>query len=104
MCTLHNCIVIVKAPPQFRQYEIDSSNFDEEPIKFRYCDTMGIESTRGLTASDFGKIMDGHIEDTAEVKWTNPLKLNLRVFFLPARSKRPFGSGNSRLQVQTHRG
>ena len=67
VCTLHNCIVIVKAPSQFRQYEIDSSNIDEEPIKFRYCDTMGIESTRGLTASDFGKIMDGHIEDTAKV-------------------------------------
>ena len=55
-------------PPQFRQYEIDSTDRDNEPIKFKYCDTMGIEFDQGLTASDFGKIMDGHIEDGAQVR------------------------------------
>jgi len=49
---------------QFRMYEIDT-------VKFKYCDTTGVESTCGLTTSDFGKIMDGHIMDTADLSGSN---------------------------------
>ena len=37
-------------------------------IRFRFCDSMGIEGDRaGMRAADFGKIMDGYVTDTAEV-------------------------------------
>ena len=65
----HDIRCVAKFPPQFRTYEIDAGDGAGKPIKFKYCDTMGVESTEGLTPSDFGKIMDGHIEDTAEVNF-----------------------------------
>ena len=36
-------------------------------IKFRFCDSMGLEGEEGLTSSDMGKIMDGYVENMAEV-------------------------------------
>ena len=38
-----------------------------KPINFKYCDTMGLEIERGLSAADFGKILDGHVEEGFEV-------------------------------------
>merc|ERR1719391_906049 len=58
---------------QFRTYEIDTDDGDGEPIKFKYCDTMGVESTSGLSPSDFGKIMDGHITDLAELSQSDKM-------------------------------
>ena len=63
----------IKIYTQFRQYEIDNDR-QSGSIKFKYSDTMGLESDKGLTASDFGKIMDGHIMDMAEV---SPFDWNL---------------------------
>ena len=87
---------VAKFPPQFRTYEIDTADGDGEPIKFKYCDTMGVESTSGLSPSDFGKIMDGHITDLAEVSpfdWNLTLETNS----CPVVPKRSDGPGFSRL-------
>ena len=41
-------------------------------IKFRFCDSMGIEGrNEGMSSSDFAKIMDGHVKDGAEVSYIN---------------------------------
>ena len=85
---------IAKFPPQFRTYEIDADDEDGEPIKFKYCDTMGVES-------DFGKIMDGHITDLAEVSpfdWNLTLETNS----CPVVPKRSDGPRFSRLQFGTN--
>ena len=36
-------------------------------IKFKFCDSMGLEGEEGLTSSDMAKIMDGYVENMAEV-------------------------------------
>ena len=94
---------VLKFLPQFRQYKIDANDGQNELIKFKYLDTMGVESTRGLTASDFGKIMDGHIMDTAEVSCYD-LYFTLQTNSSPAVSKWPDGPRLSRLQSKTNGG
>ena len=40
----------------------------EKPIKFRFCDSMGLDSGEaGLSAHDMGTIMNGHVQNEAEV-------------------------------------
>ena len=37
-------------------------------IKFRFCDTMGLEEDAGLEVSDIEKIIEGRVRDQTEVK------------------------------------
>ena len=44
-----------------------------EEIKFRFCDTMGLEEgDKGLQVHDLVPIMDGNIEDMTEVHLNIP--------------------------------
>ena len=55
-------------PSQYRQYVITARDKKKKAIKFKYCDSMGLEGgAAGLSANDVGKIMDGHVEELAEV-------------------------------------
>ena len=36
-------------------------------IKFKFCESMGLEGEEGLSSSDMAKIMDGYVENMAEV-------------------------------------
>ena len=63
-------IMLTLTCPQYRQYfvsdgiAVDAKN---RKIKFKFCDSMGLEGEEGLTSSDMGKIMDGYVENMAEV-------------------------------------
>lgn len=53
-------------------------------IKFRFCDSMGLEGDDGMTAADFANIMDGHVMDKAPVRDFSSTLLSLIVYkFLP---------------------
>jgi len=53
---------------QYRQYVITARDKKKKAIKFKYCDSMGLEGgAAGLSANDVGKIMDGHVEELAEL-------------------------------------
>jgi len=47
----------------FRIYKVKAVDKNNEPIAFQFCDTMGLSTESGLSPDDFGKIMDGHVED-----------------------------------------
>ena len=56
---------------QYRQYFVcdgRAKDADDNEIKFRFCDSMGIEGESGMSSYDFAMIMDGHVKDGAEVK------------------------------------
>ena len=65
-------LVSTSLTTQYRQYfvrdgeAVDSQN---RSIKFRFCDSMGLEGEAGLKPIDFSKIMDGHVENLAEVSF-----------------------------------
>ena len=40
---------------------------NNQPIRFRFCDSMGLEGNSGLKAVDVAKIIDGHVQDGADV-------------------------------------
>ena len=44
-----------------------AKNRNNQPIRFRFCDTMGLEGNSGLKAMDVAKIIDGHVQDGADV-------------------------------------
>jgi len=56
---------------QYRQYFVsngEAKDRKQQNIKFRFCDSMGLEGgTSGLKSTDMGKIMDGHVENLAEL-------------------------------------
>ena len=52
---------------QFRMYKIKSKG-SEHPMKFRLCDTRGLEEGQGLDIVDLVAILDGHIADGYEVR------------------------------------
>ena len=60
---------------QYRQYIVSDGNAldaNKRNIKFRFCDSMGLEGDsekvgKQLTSSDMAKIMDGYVENMAEV-------------------------------------
>merc|ERR1712004_148886 len=53
---------------QYRKYLITANDKKNTPIKFKFCNSMGLEGgDAGLSAKDFGKIMDGHVEELAEL-------------------------------------
>ena len=58
---------------QFRQYTIKARDGNNKPINFKYCDTMGLETDGVLSAADFGKILDGHVEEGFEVSPKVPI-------------------------------
>jgi len=54
---------------QYRQYRIRAEDKKKKAIKFKFCDSMGLEGGEyGLSAADVGKIMDGHVNELAELK------------------------------------
>ena len=61
---------------QYRQYFVSDGialDAKNRKIKFKFCDSMGLEGEEGMTSSDMAKIMDGYVENMAEV-WLNLLK------------------------------
>ena len=55
-------------PPQFREYKVRAGDRRSRSIKFRFCDTMGLEEDAGLEVSDIEKIIEGRVRDQTEVK------------------------------------
>jgi len=53
---------------QYRQYKIKAKDKKKKPIKFKFCDTMGLEGEGGLSTDEVGKILDGNVENLAELK------------------------------------
>jgi len=53
---------------QYRQYKIKAKDKKKKPIKFKFCDSMGLEGEAGLTTDEVGKILDGNVENLAELK------------------------------------
>ena len=52
---------------QYQQYLVDAEGYNGKKIKFRFCDTMGLEDDRGLRSGDFGQIFDGKVMNNTEV-------------------------------------
>ena len=47
----------------------NAKDSSKKNIRFRFCDSMGLEGgNSGLDASAMAKIMDGHVENLAEVE------------------------------------
>merc|ERR1711892_678438 len=53
---------------QFRTYKVKAMDHDNKPIRFKFCDTMGLSDTSGLTPENFGTIMDGHVHDGDDLR------------------------------------
>jgi len=53
---------------QFRTYKVKAKDQQKKPISFRFCDTMGLSATSGIKSADYGKIMDGHVQDGADLR------------------------------------
>merc|ERR1712123_226802 len=47
---------------KFRTYKVKAMDHDNKPIRFQFCDTMGLSTESGLSPEDCGKIMDGHVQ------------------------------------------
>merc|ERR1711892_418354 len=53
---------------QYRQYRVKAKDEKNHSIKFKFCDSMGLEADDvGMSAADIGKIMDGHVKERAEL-------------------------------------
>ena len=61
---LYSLSLILKIYLQYKQYLVYANGEQGRKIKFRFCDTMGID---GLNCSDFATIMDGHVMNNTEV-------------------------------------
>merc|ERR1711892_517759 len=53
---------------EFRTYKVKAKDEQKKPISFRFCDTMGLSATSGIKSADYGKIMDGHVQDGADLR------------------------------------
>ena len=65
-------LVSTSLTTQYRQYFVrdgEATDSQNRSIKFRFCDSMGLEGEAGLKPIDFSKIMDGHVENLAEVSY-----------------------------------
>ena len=54
-------------PYQYREYKVRAGDDREKIIKFRFCDTMGLEVEGGLTISDVEKLLEGRVRDQTQV-------------------------------------
>ena len=64
-------MLIISLIPQYREYKVRAGDDRDKIIKFRFCDTMGLEGEGGLQISDVEKIMDGQVRDQTEVRTSN---------------------------------
>jgi len=53
---------------KFRTYQVKAVDNGNKPIRFRFCDTMGLSTESGLSPEDCGKIMDGHVRDGDDLR------------------------------------
>ena len=51
---------------QFRMYQIRSLNTGK-PLRFRLCDTRGLEENQGIDANDISYLLDGNVPDKYQV-------------------------------------
>ena len=49
------------------------SSSSSEPLKFRLCDTRGLEETQGIDANDVTYLLDGNVPDGYHVSWFSSL-------------------------------
>jgi len=52
---------------QYREYKVRAGDDGEKIIKFRFCDTRGLEAEGGLAISDVEKILEGRVRDQTEL-------------------------------------
>lgn len=53
---------------QLRYYKVKAKDENNKPIRFRFCDTMGLEAgDAGLRPKDLARIMDGHVKDGTDL-------------------------------------
>ena len=65
-------LVSTSLTTQYRQYFVrdgEAKDSENRNIRFRFCDSMGLEGEAGLRPIDFSKIMDGHVPDGQEVRF-----------------------------------
>ena len=65
------CVYMISLILQYREYKVRAGDDRDKIIKFRFCDTMGLEGEGGLQISDVEKIMDGQVRDQTEVRTSN---------------------------------
>merc|ERR1711892_321847 len=53
---------------KFRTYKVKAEDRNNKPIRFQFCDTMGLSTESGLSPEDFGTIMDGHVRDGDDLR------------------------------------
>jgi len=53
---------------KFRTYKVKAEDRNNQPIRFQFCDTMGLSTESGLSPEDFGTIMDGHVRDGDDLR------------------------------------
>ena len=51
---------------QYRMYQIVSMDTGK-PLKFRLCDTRGLEENQGIDSNDIAYLLDGNIPDKYQV-------------------------------------
>jgi len=52
---------------QYREYKVRAGDRKSRSIKFRFCDTMGLEENASLEVSDIEKIIEGRVRDQTEL-------------------------------------
>ena len=65
---IHDTLSKISLILQYREYKVRAGDDRDKIIKFRFCDTMGLEGEGGLQISDVEKIMDGQVRDQTEVR------------------------------------
>jgi len=53
---------------KFRVYKVKSTDTENKPLAFQFCDTMGLSATSGMEPADYGKIMDGLVQDGDDLR------------------------------------
>lgn len=64
---------------QYRMYQVRSSS-SSEPLKFRLCDTRGLEETQGVDANDVTYLLDGNVPDGYHFNPSLPISSEIQGF------------------------
>ena len=54
---------------QYRMYSV-RQNVLAKPLRFRLCDTRGLEESQGIDSMEISYILDGHVPDGYNVSFT----------------------------------
>ena len=68
---MSSLIIPLQPRHQYRQYYVrdgEAVDSDNRRISLRFCDSRGLETHSGLTTGDIVAILDGHLQDQAQVR------------------------------------